>query len=249
MKLNRYVLGVTVALIAALALVLPAAAQEVTPAPGTGTDNTMNRTITVQGSATTMGEPNNATVELGVEIVDPNLATAFSEASQIVNNVIDAIRGAGIPEENIQTSGVNVFPEERYDPQTGNTGERVYRVRYILTVTINDTSLIEPVINGAVEAGANTIYNLNFGIDDASALEADARTRAVQNAREKAQQIADALGVTLGAPVTVVELSGQNGGGPIPLARGAAMESAAMPISTGQLGVTVTVEIAFGIGG
>ncbi len=237
MKRNFWI--VSIALTALLALVLPAAAQE----------NDMNpATINVRGSATVMGEPNLASVELGVELVDANLGTAFSSAAVTASAVIEAIRAAGIPEEDIQTSSVNVFPEERYDGRTGEVGERVFRVRYIITVIVRDTTLIEAVINGAVNAGANTIYNLNFGIDDASALEAEARTAAVQNARDKAQQIADALGVTLGAPLRVNEYDGQNN--PMPLARGAAMmdSMATMPISTGQLGVTVQVDITFAIG-
>lgn len=218
-------------------------AQEVTE-PTTPASN--NNTITVSGLGSAYGEPDVAYIELGVEIVDANLATAFSQTSEQSNAVLAALTELGIDRVDIQTTSLNVYQEERYDPMTGATGERVYRVRNIVRITVRDTEQIETVINGAVNAGANTIYGLNFGILDVNALEETARLQAVENARSRAQQLASALGRNVGVAVNVREIIG--GGNVIAYQESAFMGrggAADMSVSQGQLQVTVQIEVTF----
>jgi hypothetical protein len=99
-------------------------------------------------------------------------------------------------------------------------------------------------------AGANTLNGLSFGISDMKALEAEARTAAVADARERAQQLADAFGVTVGEVVSVSESFGS-----FPLfadfggAKLDAIGGAAPSVSPGQLSVSVQVNLSFAIGG
>jgi uncharacterized protein YggE len=212
--------------------------------------NSTTNTITVTGLGSAYGEPDVAYVELGVEIVDADLATAFSQTSDQMNSVITAVTALGIERSDIQTTGINVYQEERYDPQTGPTGERVYRVRNIVRITVRDTAQIEAVINDAVNAGANTIYGLTFGILEVDALEQEARLSAVANARARAEQLAAALGVTVGQPVAIRETLGSEGISPIGRFQGGGgldMASAA-PVSEGQLQVSVQIEVTFALG-
>lgn len=229
-------------------------AQENTPEPTPGMTGAVDttRTITVTGTGSAYGEPDVAYVELGVEIVNASLADAFSQASESMNRVIEAVTALGIERADIQTREINVFQEQIYDPQTGATGERVYRVRNIVRITVrgNDNALLESAINGAVEAGANTIYGLNFGILDIAELEGDARLIAVENARSRAEQLAGALGVTVGAPISIRETFGS---APIPLGLGQVRMEAmggdmSAPVSQGQLEVSVQVEVIFALG-
>jgi uncharacterized protein YggE len=225
-------------------------AQEVTPVPGVYPTNT----ITVSGFGSAAGEPDVAYTELGVEITDPDLANAFSQTAETMNRVISALVEAGVERADIQTTGVNVYPQERFDPTGANpTPERVYLVRNTVRVTARDVSQVETLISAAVGAGANTIYNLNFGIEDTSTLEQEARVDAVADARERAEQLAAALGVTVGQPIVINEVI--NTGGPIMPFSGGGLAGAnlqfdvSQPVSAGQLNVTVAVQITFAIGG
>ena len=165
--------------------------------------------------------------------------------------VIQALRDLGIAETDIQTTGVNVYPEDRFNPQDPNAQtERVYRVRNTVRVTVRDVEQTEAVISAAVSAGANTIYNLTFGIEDPQGLEQEARTLAVADAQNRAQQLAAALGVTLGQPTIISETLGGGGFPPQPFGfGGAVMRDVAQPVSTGQLSVSVQVQITFTIAG
>ncbi|GEM_PF-444742 len=235
-----------------ISAVFVAAAQDQTP---TTLPAYQNNTITVTGLGSAYGAPDVAYVDLGVEVVDANLATAFSQASEQMNAVITAITALGIDRADIQTREINVFQEERYDPQTGPTGERVYRVRNIVRVTVRsaegaeDASLLESVINDAVNAGANTIYGLSFGILNVDAVESEARLDAVANARRRATELASALGLTVGDAISVREIVGGSaipygvGGGGFAMAE---MASNA-PVSQGQLEVSVSIEVTFAL--
>lgn len=238
-----------VVVIAALALmsvgVGAAVAQEMTPQP-----QYPQNTITVSGFGTAFGEPDVAYIELGVELVQENLAEAYASSASTVNDVIAAVIAAGVDRADIQTTGVNIYPEDRYD-QSGSVSSRVYRVRNTVRVTVRDIANVEQVIGDGVNAGANTIYNLTFGIADPSTLEQDARVQAVENARSRAEQLAGALGVSVGAPVTIVEVI--NAGSPILYdgrGGGGMMQAAVLqPVEGGQLSVGVQVQITFAIGG
>ncbi len=140
-------------------------------------------------------------------------------------------------------------PQNQYDNNGNPNPKPSYSVSNTIQVTIRKVDQVEAVLTGAISAGANTIYNLSFGIQDTSALEQQARSQAVAQAQDRAQQLATALGITLGSPVSVSEVPQSSG--PVPVFGRATVAMAApssQPVSSGQLGVTVQVEISFSIG-
>ncbi len=203
-------------------------------------------TITVIGSGTAYGEPDVAYVELGVEQVEEDLSQAFNSTADTMNAIIAALEALGIAREDMQTTGVNIYPEDRYD-QSGAMASRVYRVRNTVRVTVREIGTIDQVISTGVDAGANTIYNLSYGIEEPTALEDAARVEAVEDARMRAQRLADALGLTVGDPVIVTEVL--NNSFPYGMGGGGMMEVAqSQPVLPGQLSVSLQVQITFAIG-
>ena len=250
----RPIAAILVAVVAVLGLAaLPAFAQDTvqeTPvpmpiAPGAFPENT----ITVTGLGTASGEPDVAYIELGVEMANADLATAYAEAAETMQQVIAALVDLGIDRADIRTSSVNVYPQDNYNPETGQPTDRTYRVSNTIRITVRNVEDVEPVINTAVNAGANSIYNFNFGILESEALEQTARQNAVENARARAEQLAAALGVTVGRPVVISESYGQSSP-PIPFygrGGGAAYDMAAsnLPVESGQLDVSVQILVTF----
>jgi uncharacterized protein YggE len=222
----------------------------VTPAPNTGF---LPNSISVSGFGEASGAPDVAYVMLGVNVVNADVGRAVSEGNERMQAVHDAMLAAGIAEEDLQTVGYNVYPEDRYDPQTGTpTGERIYHVDQSLNVKVRDLAKVGEIVSAGLDAGANMVAGLSFAIDDMDALEAEARTDAVENARARAQQLAGALGVTLGDAIYVTE-----GGGYIPpvyypqtgFGMGGGMDAAMpAPVSPGQLTVSISVSVVFAIG-
>jgi uncharacterized protein len=215
---------------------LPVAAQQ-TPAD----------TITVVGHGSASGSPDIANTEIGVETFNTDLGTAFSENNATMEAVIDALVEAGVAREDIRTANLNIFVDRSPGPASqGASNGPMFRVNNQVRVTIRDTSLIADVLDAAINAGANNIFGLNFGIDSRDALESDARADAMEDARARAAELASLAGVELGDVISIVE----SGGGFSPFEvtnRSVGMGGGGAPIEPGQLSVSVSLQVTFAI--
>jgi len=205
--------------------------------------------ITVSGSGEASGTPDVAYVNLGVDTTDSDVGQAVENANQQIATIIAAIAETGVDEQDIQTTNFYVYPEDRYDQSGQPTGERIYRVQNLLNVTVRDIGNVGAVIDAGLSAGANSVNGLTFGIDDTADLEQEARVNAVEDARQRAQQLAEAFGVTVGEPIIISEVTGGMFPPPVPyLAQDAAIGGAGAQITPGQLQVTVQVNVTFALG-
>lgn len=200
------------------------------PAPG----------ITVTGSGSVRGTPDRADFSFGVETQGRTSAEALDANSVAVQKVIDAVKGAGVADGDIQTQQVSVSP--RY----GEDGQKIvgYSATNSVNVTVRDLAQAGAVVEAAVAAGANQVYGPTFSISDQTGLYADALRKALDDARSKATTIAGAAGLSLGSIVNVVE--GSSIGPPVPMAAEAA--AADVPIEVGQQDIAATLTVTFGIG-
>jgi uncharacterized protein YggE len=203
------------------------------------------RTITVTGSGLAYGAPDVATVQIGVQSRGTDAGQVVTDSTQ-TQALIDALKGLGIDEKDLQTTNFSVNVQQDYDPQTGQPLETIhYVVDNTLNVTIRDTNKLGDVLSGAVEAGANSIYGVSFTVADPDALENQARDLAVADARARAEQLAAAAGVTLDVPLTISEYA--NTVQPVYAARDMAVAAEAVPVQTGQIQVNMQVSITYTI--
>lgn len=205
------------------------------------------RTIQVTGVGIAFGTPDMATVEVGVDIRDADFGTAFDTANATMTTVLAQVSDLGIAPEDIQTTSINVWFEDEYNPQNGMpTGERIYHVTQSMRIVVRDIDMISSAITTAVDSGANQIFGLNFSFSDTESLETSARETAVGNARAKAEHLAELMGVELGDVVSVVDF-GANGF-PRPMGGGMAFDMVeSMNVSPGQLSVTANIQVTFAI--
>ncbi|WP_119069504.1 SIMPL domain-containing protein [Aggregatilinea lenta] len=207
-----------------------------------------DRTLTVTGTGDASGTPNVAYITLGAEIRDADITAAVEQSNSVMDDVRAALADQGIPDEDMQTAQFNVNQDQPRDPQTGEiTGDATYIVTNMLQVKVSDIAQISAVIQAALDAGANQVYGLNFGLDDPDALLSDARANAVADAQVRAEDLASAFGMTLGDVVRVTEGS-QGSQPPQPYALQAQGLGGGGPtISPGELSVTVQVSVTFEI--
>ncbi len=232
-------------LVAVLVLTLTGAAAAPARAQDSGSSP---RTITVTGTGSASGTPDIAVVQLGVELRSIDLGEALASVNATMDAVIAALEAQGIAREDIQTANFSVYQDYGVQPlDTQATSELRFVVSNIVSVKVRDLSQVSAVIQAALDAGANNVHGLNFGLDDPDALESEARALAVADAQARAQALADAFGVTLGAPLRIEE--GVSGAIPVPrvATMEAAVGSAAPVISEGQLSVTMQVTVVFEI--
>jgi uncharacterized protein len=202
--------------------------------------------ITVTGEGRVEAAPDIATIALGVQVRGDTAAAALAANSERLAAVLARLKAAGIADRDLQTSGLGLGPE--YDHSRAGQPPRVvgYQATNMLTVRVRDLARLGAVLDQAVADGANTLNGLVFGLAEPQAALDKARVAAVQDARRKAEMMAAAAGVALGA---VLEMSESHGGGPQPYFRGApmAMDAAAVPVEGGEVSLSVQVSITWEI--
>jgi uncharacterized protein len=199
--------------------------------------------ITVTGTGTVTGTPDQLTLDMGVQVNGVSVDSALQQASQAVRQVTAALRHQGVAAADIQTSGLSLQPNYGSGSQVPDG----YQASESLTATLVQMTAAGAQIQAAVHAGGNaaTVDDISLNLADASGLLATARTRAVADARVKAAQYAKALGQPLG-PVLSVSDQTPAPEPIVPFANAAAGKAASVPISPGsqQLSVSVTVVYA-----
>lgn len=218
----------------------PASAQDATPVATTST-----ATVSVSGMGIVTTTPDTASVQLGVTVTEPTLAEAQSQASTQMQSVIDALTAASIEDKDIQTSTYYVTVVQNYDSNGNPSDVTSFQVQNIVNVVVRDIDKVGPVLDGAVAAGANTVYGVNFYVDDSSAASSEARALAVQDAQKRAQELAEAAGMTLGPVVSITE---GYSSGPVYGRGGGAMaadSAAPAPIQVGTTTIEVDVTVVY----
>ena len=206
------------------------------------------RTLSVSGNGQAYLAPDIAYIYVGVHTEKFTAADAVAENTTQTQKVIDAIKDFGIDEKDIRTTNFSIYPQDKYDPQTGTpTGEKTYMVDNTVYVTVRKLDQLGDLLDTVVTAGANTVNSVQFDVANKAEALKQARADAVKDAKAQAEELAAAAGLSLGdiqsigfldnQPVPLFD--GKGGGGP------AVAESAAVPIQPGQLSFTVSVNNSY----
>jgi hypothetical protein len=166
------------------------------------------RTITVVGLGSVKIEPDIAQASIGVETVGATVRTATTEATSTMDSVMAALKGLGIADKDIQTSGYSVWADRNPSPlgEGVTPQEPVYHVNNMVTVVIRKLDSVGAVLDASIEAGANSIYGVSFSIDKPEALESQARELAVADALKRAQELAALNQLMVGPVVSISEV-------------------------------------------
>lgn len=200
-------------------------------------------TVTVNGHGAVMVAPDAASVTAGVTITEDTLSGAQQTATDTMTAILAALEAQGIASEDIQTASYYVQVIQSYDENGMPSGINQFQVSNQVNVTIRDIEAVGSTLDAVVEAGANTIFGVNFIVTESNDAAAEARILAVEDARNRAEQLASAAGMSLGEIISISETFGPQ---PLPIGRGggAAMESA-VPIEAGSTSVSVDVQITY----
>lgn len=200
-------------------------------------------------TGTAYGEPDEASFDAGVSALNADVQVATTRVNERVSSLMDVLRGAGVAERDIRTSSFTIHPEPAYGPN-GQIRQMRYRVANTLHVTVRDTAQLGALLGSSVEAGANEVSNVVYTFADRSALESQARAQAMTNASDKAAQLAQFGGAELGEVRRISEVSSSGGDVPFEAYRFESLDAglgAEVPVSSGQLAVTVSVQVTFGL--
>jgi uncharacterized protein YggE len=197
------------------------------------------RTITVNGSGTVSTTPNEADFTFGVSATAGTATAALHANAREMTKVIAALRAQGVAAADIQTAQISLTPNRN------QTGDKIlnYTATNQVTARVRSIAKAGPVIDAAVNAGANEVDGPTLTSADARVLSQAALKAAVADARQRAQAIASAAGVKLGAVQTVSE---QTSSTPIPFSAAKAAASPT-PVEAGTVQIEADVTATFAI--
>ena len=159
--------------------------------------------ISVVGVGEVELEPDQATLNIGVNAKMPSLAEAKRLADERYRKVLSVIKEAGIEDKHIKATRINAQPE--YQWQNNRQIYKGERVSRSLSVTINDLEAVSPLMQALVENDVSTIDAVNTGFKDPKALQKLALEAAASDATSKAEFLAEQLGRKLGSAYLITE--------------------------------------------
>ncbi len=170
------------------------------------------RTITVNGDAKVSAVPDIATISLSVVSEGKNVKEVTTDGNAKMTKIHDGMLSLGVERKDMTTTQYSLTPVYDYQVMPVQFGSARktpkitgYRLDQQLTLKIRDLTRVDDVIDRATQLGANEVGQLSFDIDDTSAVKKEAREKAFQAARDKAEQMAAAVGVRLSRVVTFSE--------------------------------------------
>lgn len=207
--------------------------------------------IWVTGTGEVSAVPDIVNLRVGIEAEEASVAEAQTQAAEAMDDVMAALIANGVAEKDIQTQYFSIQRVTRWDRDTEQEVVVGYRVTNMVTARIRDVDEAGNIIDAVAEAGGDLVRidSINFSIDDPSDYYDEARVEAMADAKDKAEQLAELAGVTLGKPTYISE-----GAQATPIferAVGYAFAEEAVvketPISLGELEISLAVQVTYAI--
>ncbi len=232
-------LALVVVLVVGAVLTGATSFRSVSPAAAQGTQAS-ERSISVVGEGRVAVSPDVAHLTLGVEVFDPDAATAQRVVQSRMTEILAVFRRAGVPDNKIKTVVYSIVVERDWNrPETPVIG---YRVTHLVEVEFQPVQRVGELLSQAVQAGANVVTGVTFSVANPAAALRQARELAVRDARDKAAHLAQLTGVGLGEPIRIVE-SMTTPPMPVPAKRDA-IEAGGVPVGEATIIVTVSIDYA-----
>jgi uncharacterized protein YggE len=207
---NKTLLIVVMALgfaVIALAILFAPKPQVNVSGGGAGGQLVEQSTISVTGQAQFETDPDEAEMFIRVKTEEPTANRAQEENARLMNTVRDALERAGIDDDQMETTNYNLWPQQKWDREKNEYIKTGYIVQHLLKVTTDDVTEVGDLLDVAVGAGANGLDRVNFKLSDDKKedVNSEALAQASGSARDKAEAIAQGLGVRLGDILAVSE--------------------------------------------
>jgi hypothetical protein len=201
--------------------------------------------VSVSGTGQIQATPDRAIIRLGVETQAETAEEALTQNSTQMQSLLDALEASAIASENIQTQSVRLSPRYQFGDEKDDRTLVGYTAANFVRVQTDQLDSLGVLLDNAVSAGATTIESVSFAVSDQKEFVDQARQAAVEDARYKAEQLAELTGAELGPVLRIRESSDV----PRPVRQEAEVmqEAAAVPIEPGTENIQISVQITWSL--
>jgi uncharacterized protein len=200
--------------------------------------------MAITGTGSVSATPDTAYITLAVESNAPTANVALDSNTGNMKKLFKTLLDLGIPKKDISTSSFSVHARYgKYNEQTGEAPFLGYSVSNSVSVTVCQVDQLGKVLDQSVKSGANRVDSLHFGFKDQTKLMDDARKRAVEDAKRKADLYAQATGAKMGS---VISISEERGYRPVRMyMAGEGATRSDVPINPGEQMISVNVTVVW----
>lgn len=167
--------------------------------------NNITPAVTVNGEGIVKVIPDEVVIKSRIEHDGNDAQMVKKQNDEVVDSVIKYLKSQGIPEKNIQTDYVNLNKNYNYDSKTYS-----YVANQAISIKLDDLKNYEKIMSGLLKAGLNRIDGVQFKSSKMDTYMADARKKAVIDAKSKATDYASSLGQSIGKAISISELETNN---------------------------------------
>ncbi|NQU78901.1 SIMPL domain-containing protein [Candidatus Woesearchaeota archaeon] len=172
-----------------------------------GEGATQRNTISVRGEAQFETFPDQAEMYIRVKTDEATANQAQEQNARLMNTVKAALKKAGVSDDDMESTSYNLWPQQKWDRDREEYDITGYTAQHLLKITTDDVTDVGRLLDVAVKNGANGLDRVSFSLSDSKEedVNSESLAQASSNARDKAEAIAQGLGVRLGDIVAVSE--------------------------------------------
>ncbi|MBW2961415.1 SIMPL domain-containing protein [Mesonia aestuariivivens] len=203
--------------------------------------------ISVNGEGTVKVIPDEVLIQVNVNQEAKTAKEVKANTDQVIDAVLKYLANQKIKEKHIQTEYIRLSKTYKYDNKT-----YVFTANQSVSILLTDISKYDEITQGLLELGINGINSVNFQSSEIEKYEAEARLKAIANAKEKAEEYAEALVIKVGVPTLISENSSSNYS-PTPVYRAMEMKqsntssSNQQTLAVGEMEIKAQVHVNFSI--
>lgn len=143
--------------------------------------------------------PDEANMTVGTQAKAPKATEAVAANKTKTEKLLATIRAAGIRERDIQTQGIQLQPDYRWDNEPGGRGRQTligYIASNSVQIKTRNIDRLTSLLDALTTAGADSVYGPNFAVSDPAPLRKEARIRAMARGQTEATEYARNNGYT-----------------------------------------------------
>jgi len=170
-------------------------------------DLSKTRSINMSADGKVTAKPDIATLNFSVVTQGRDSTRVQTDNDAKMTDVMNYLKSNGVAEDDTETSGYSLYPQ--YDYSNNSQGTITgYNLTQNVTIKVRKLETVPTILGGLTAKGINQIGNVSYTIEDPDKLKVEARDQAIDKAKQKAQELADRIGVKLGKVINFTEGSG-----------------------------------------
>lgn len=208
---------------------------------------TNQNSISVNGDGQVFVKPDTFIIEVVAQEKTKTTEEWFKAVTQKIGSVQKLMKENGILDKDMQSINIGINPNYNYE--NGKTTIDWFNATHGLKIKIRNLESVDKILTGVSSISGIQIQNTTYDIDDKTEYYKEARNLAIAKAKQKAEEMAKATGISVGKVVSISE--SQNYATPYAnqMMKSVMADSGTVgwTVSVGQMEVNTTVSINYEI--